>query len=683
MKLRDPSEVPVVVGGTGGTIPPFVATVTSDQATLLATVSLRLSDACKVVNYCPGHLVVKHVPGRTYLNLSEFQWEALCAFGELGRTVPQVLFKLISDRRCPPLREFYEVVVKAVDAGILEPSGGGARPAPAEAAAAWDRSVSPKWIPCLILVSALAALAGLATHPFELPGSVAQLVSGWLLVCLTQSAGYALAACVARHCGAEVYRPRFEWRTPFPHFSADLGDAVMGGREAEFMVAAARLAPGFVALGLVPFFDPGISLVLVCDLLFNLSPFWWSPGLMLMHARYSAPHLDAFRRFRFEPNRVIWAALRLRLKGTDTRFLRIHAALAPGWLGLVLLTASLLLSASALDLWTAYVEADGLHFTALALLGLFGVMVAGVLGAAAWLGLREGARRFGNWRERRRRPAGRELTREAMGEALSRSLLFQSLAPADREALIEHLHAEEHGSRSLVVREGDPGERLYLVMSGQVEVLRNLPSGRMEPVARLEPGDIFGEIALLEEGGRRTRSVRTRSRAVFLTLDRDAFQNLVLTKLSRREVLDIVQKVAFLHRVPLSSNWSPHAMFSFARRCAFQACADDEVLIEEDQDNQFFFVLYEGVLAVSKKGREVARLHAGDFFGEISALQNSVASATIRAMGPAKCMVMSKREFLQFLVNDFCIGLQFEAISSKRLGHPLFPLPESAFDLFR
>lgn len=682
MKLRDPSEVPAVAGGTGGTIPPFVGTVTSDQATLLATVSLRLSPACKVVSYCPGHLVVKQVPGRAYLNLSELQWEALRGFGELGLTVPQVLFQLISDRRCPPLREFYEVVVKAVDAGILEPSDGG--PASAgETAAAWEWRVAPTWIPRLILFSALSALAGLAMHPFELPGSAAQLVAGWLLVCLTQSLGYALAACVARHCEAEVYRPRFVWRTPFPHFRADLGDAVMGGREAEFMVAAARLAPGFVALGVVPFFDPGISLVLVCDLLFNLSPFWWSPGLMLAHARYSAPRLDAFRRFRFEPNRVIWAALRLRMTGADTHFLRIHAALAFGWLGLVLITGSLLLSVSAFELWAAYVRADGLHFTALALLALPGLMVAGVVGAAAWLGLREGARRFAGWRARRRRPAGRELTREAMGEALSRSLLFRSLAPADREALIGHLHAEEHGSRSIVVREGDPGERLYLVMSGRVEVLRNLPTGRMEPVARLEPGDVFGEIALLEEGGRRTRSVRTRSRAVFLTLDRDAFQNLVLTKLSRSEVLDIVQKVAFLHRVPLSANWSPHAMFSFARRCAFQTCAEGEVLIEEEQDNQFFFVLYEGVLSVSKKGREVARLHAGDFFGEISALQNSAASATIRATGPARCLVMSKREFLQFLVNDFCIGLQFEAISSKRLGRPLFPLPQSAFDLFR
>lgn len=677
-----PAEAPALVGQLGDAIPPPGSGAALDQATLLASVSFRLSASCKIANYCAGHVVVKHVPGRAYLHLSAPQWAALRGFGDSGLTVPQVLFKLISDRCCPPLREFYEVVVKALGAGILEPAGREGAAVAAEPAAEWRWSLPPVWVSRLILFSALSALAGLVLHPFELPGSVWQLGAGWLLICVTQSLGHAAAACVARHSGAEVYHPRFVWKTPFPRFRVDLGDAIMGGREGEFMVAAARLAPVIAALGIAPFFDPGLSLVLVCGLLFNLSPLWWSPGLMLVHARYSTPHLDAFRRFRFEPNKVIWAALRLRLKGMDARFLQIHAALAAAWLGTVLLAGSLLLRARAPELWAAYSAAGGLHFTALALLGLFGVMVAGGMCALAWLLARDGARRWSGWRERRRRPASCEPTPETMDETLSRSLLFKSFEPGERKALIEHLRAERHEARSLVVREGDAGDRLYLVMSGQVEVLRNTPSGRMEPVARLEPGDVFGEIALLETGCR-TRSVRTRSRSVFLTLDRDAFQKLVLAKLSRREVLDIIQKVAFLHRAALSSNWSPHAMFAFARRCAFQDCAEDEVLIEENRETQFFYMLYEGAMAVSRKGREMARLSTGDFFGEISVLQNSVASATIRAVGPAKCLMMSKRDFLQFLANDFCIGLQFEAISSKRLGHPIFPLPPSSFELFR
>jgi cAMP-dependent protein kinase regulator len=403
---------------------------------------------------------------------------------------------------------------------------------------------------------------------------------------------------------------------------------------------------------------------------------------MLAHSRYSTPQLDSFRRFRFEPNRFVWDVMRLHLKGLDARFLRIQAMLAAVWLGMVLLAGSLLLRVSAMELWTDYVRAGGLHITALVFAGILALMVALGFGAALWLGSAELARRYQSLRDRMRRPVRREATRDTKVDALSRSLLFQSLSQTDRDALIDHLRAEEHAARSLVMREGDPGDRLYLVVEGEVEVLRNLPTGRMEPIARLLPGDVFGEIALLDNG-QRTRSVRTLSRAMFLTIDRDSFQTLVLTKISRSEVVDIVQKVAFLNRVPLSSNWSPHAMFSFARRSGFQSFEDGDVLIRENHENQFFFVLQEGLLIVSKKGEEVSRLNAGDFFGEISALQNSVASATVRAAGPGKCLVLSKREFLQFLVNDFCIGLQFESIGSKRLGRPMFPLPRGAFDLFR
>ncbi|MFH1498078.1 MAG: cyclic nucleotide-binding domain-containing protein [Verrucomicrobiota bacterium] len=651
-----------------------------DQPTLLGTASLRLSPHCKVAAYTSDIRIVKCQPTRAYLNMSNLHWDALRAFGDGGLSVPQTLFKLISDRRCPPLREFYELVVKAADSGILEVIG--QRPPAADPATEWTQKLPPAWIGRLVVVASITAVAGMVMNPFELPGSAVHLLVGWLLVCLTTSLGYALAACVARHLGAEIYHPRFVWKTLLPHFRADLDDAVMGGREAEFTVGVARLAPSLVSLAITPFFDPGISLLLFCDLLFNLSPFWWSPGLMMLHARYSTPHLDSFRRFRFEPNKVIWQALRLRFKGTDVRFLQRHALYTIGWLGMVLLAASLPLRASALDLWQAYREAGGLHFTALALLTLFGLMITGALATSVWLAGRAVWRWVGNVRRHLRRPKTVDLSRESIAATLADSLLFQNLQSADREALIDHLEAEEHEPKSMVVREGDAGDLLYLVMSGRVEVLRDTPTGRLERVAELTSGDVFGEMALLESG-RRTRSVRTRSKAVFLTLDRDVFQNLVLARLTRREVIDIIQKVAFLHRVPLSSNWSPHAMYSFARRSALESFKDGDLLIRENDDNQYFFVLYEGELAVRVKNKEVARLHTGDFFGEISALQNSVATATIAALGPVRTLVMSKREFLQFLVNDFCIGLQFEAISSKRLGQPVFPLKGRSFDVLR
>ena len=85
-----------------------------------------------------------------------------------------------------------------------------------------------------------------------------------------------------------------------------------------------------------------------------------------------------------------------------------------------------------------------------------------------------------------------------------------------------------------------------------------------ERVAMLVPGDVFGEIALLN-GGRRTRTVRTLEKTLLLSLTYADFAALALPKVSREHIENSIQKVAFLQRIPLACDWSPHAMGNWWR----------------------------------------------------------------------------------------------------------------------
>ena len=66
---------------------------------------------------------------------------------------------------------------------------------------------------------------------------------------------------------------------------------------------------------------------------------------------------------------------------------------------------------------------------------------------------------------------------------------------------------QEFGPGEEIVREGDPSRDVYIIKAGMVDVLRKGPEGSEEVIKRLEPGDHFGEIALLRNA-RRNATVR-------------------------------------------------------------------------------------------------------------------------------------------------------------------------------
>jgi CRP-like cAMP-binding protein len=76
--------------------------------------------------------------------------------------------------------------------------------------------------------------------------------------------------------------------------------------------------------------------------------------------------------------------------------------------------------------------------------------------------------------------------------------LLAGLKPRDREAVLRSAREQRYAPGEVVVAEGDPATRLYVVVSGSARVER----ADVGQVGRLQPGDFFGELALIEEHGR-------------------------------------------------------------------------------------------------------------------------------------------------------------------------------------
>jgi len=77
--------------------------------------------------------------------------------------------------------------------------------------------------------------------------------------------------------------------------------------------------------------------------------------------------------------------------------------------------------------------------------------------------------------------------------------LFSHLPSSDLEGLRCHIRELHFQPGQEIFKAGDPGNGVYVVKSGQVEISAAMTSGQMEVLCRVPPGDAFGEMSLLDQ----------------------------------------------------------------------------------------------------------------------------------------------------------------------------------------
>jgi CRP/FNR family cyclic AMP-dependent transcriptional regulator len=110
-------------------------------------------------------------------------------------------------------------------------------------------------------------------------------------------------------------------------------------------------------------------------------------------------------------------------------------------------------------------------------------------------------------------------------EERSRSLGTVGLSESDRFLFAVFAEEKHCPAGAVVFREGDAGNAIYVVARGRVRISRQI-SGGEEAFAILGPGEIFGEMALLDPGSGRSADARAHEDAVVLELSRERFDAL-------------------------------------------------------------------------------------------------------------------------------------------------------------
>jgi CRP/FNR family transcriptional regulator, cyclic AMP receptor protein len=108
-------------------------------------------------------------------------------------------------------------------------------------------------------------------------------------------------------------------------------------------------------------------------------------------------------------------------------------------------------------------------------------------------------------------------------EILARSGVVQGVEPGAVSAPNTYVHPVEFPRGYTVFAEGEPGDRLYIIISGKVKLGRRSSGGRQNILAIMGPSDMFGELSIFDPGPR-TSSAKTITKVCAVSMDRDALK---------------------------------------------------------------------------------------------------------------------------------------------------------------
>lgn len=252
-----------------------------------------------------------------------------------------------------------------------------------------------------------------------------------------------------------------------------------------------------------------------------------------------------------------------------------------------------------------------------------------------------------------------------LSECVRNNLLFQHVGKKDLQRLVGAFWRESAPPGTRVIRQGDVGDRVYIVAQGNFDVLKKeKKDGPEKCVKKCVPGDLFGELALLYNAPRAASVVSLGGQ--LWVLDRDTFQHSVQSGAARQRAL----RESFLSNLPLLQDMGKVEFAQLADALRVREYSDRDVVIREGDLGQDFYIVEEGECRAYKDGKCVAKYGRGGYFGELALLGNRPRAATVIATSPSAKLLALDRHAFHLLIGDrFDEKLRRRIVNGNKSSH--------------
>ena len=223
------------------------------------------------------------------------------------------------------------------------------------------------------------------------------------------------------------------------------------------------------------------------------------------------------------------------------------------------------------------------------------------------------------------------------------SFLFNGLENADINIVIGAMEEKNFKAGDTVIKQGDNGDCIYIVESGELDCTIKLPNVENEKyIKTYKPGDSFGELALLYNVPR-AASIKAKTECSLWSLDRDTFNNIV--KESARLKREKYEN--FLKSVDIFSTMDKYEISQVSealKRCTFNA---GDFIIRQGEVGDVFYIVEEGEAVAFSSNKNIPEMNygKGSYFGELALLRDQPRAVNVKAKTNVKLLSLDRNSF--------------------------------------
>jgi thioredoxin reductase (NADPH) len=278
-----------------------------------------------------------------------------------------------------------------------------------------------------------------------------------------------------------------------------------------------------------------------------------------------------------------------------------------------------------------------------------------------------------------------ETDRSVLEEArriLGECELFRGLRPDEKEALFAHVHVRKFAPGETIFPKGAPGDHMMAVLGGNVRISVPSADGQALVLANLTPGEIFGEIALLD-GKERNADATAVTECSLATLERREIMSFLESHPSGwPSIVGILcdrlrkmnEHLADLALPQLFLALEPAEIERVRRFGEVRRYAPGEALFRIGESGQGLFVVLSGKIELARHDESGGRRRflttgPGGVVGEMAQLSGRPALLDAYADGPAEALQIPPDRLRALLVAEAELGERImHALILRRVG---------------